>query len=91
MVDRTRDLEASLGNGLKQVEENEMETVALQRRSICATNGLQKGHKIALQNLTMLRPCPTDGIPPFESEKLIGKRQKRNISSGEYKKLTDIV
>lgn len=91
MVDRTRELEVSLGTGIKQIEENEMETVALQRRSICATNGLKKGQKIAQQDLTMLRPCPADGIPPFESDKLIGKSLNRDICSGEYIKWTDIV
>src|SRR5262249_53339138 len=34
MVDRTRELEAALGTGVKRVEENERETVVLQRRSI---------------------------------------------------------
>ena len=34
MVDRTRLLELALGGTLKKVEENEKETVVLQRRSI---------------------------------------------------------
>jgi N-acetylneuraminate synthase len=91
MVDRTRELEASLGSGLKQVEENETETKVLQRRSICSVNSLPKGKKIEKQDLTMLRPCPADGIPPYEIHKLIGKSLKRNISPGEYIKWTDLI
>ena len=34
MVDRTRELEASLGDGNKKVEQNEIETFQLQRRSV---------------------------------------------------------
>ena len=37
MVERSRELESSLGNGLKVVEENEKDTVVLQRRSLRAT------------------------------------------------------
>jgi len=91
MVERTRDLEASLGDGSKKVEENEKETVVLQRRSICATNGLKKGMQLKKHDLTMLRPCPADGIPPFEMQNVIGKTLKRNINPGEYIKWVDLI
>src|SRR5205823_7586903 len=32
MVDRTRELELALGNGIKRIEDNEQQTVVLQRR-----------------------------------------------------------
>ena len=34
MVDRSRELESSLGSGIKEIEKNELETVVLQRRSL---------------------------------------------------------
>lgn len=91
MVERTRDLEAALGDGQKKVEENELETKVLQRRSICATNGLKKGMQIRKHDLTVLRPCPADGIPPFEMQNVIGKTLKRNINPGEYIKWVDLI
>lgn len=91
MVERTRDLEASIGDGQKKIEENEQETAVLQRRSICATNGLKKGMQIKKHDLTVLRPCPADGIPPFEMQNVIGKTLKRNINPGEYIKWVDMI
>ena len=91
MVERTRELEDALGDGGKKIEENEQETVILQRRSICTRNSLKKGSQIKKQDLTMLRPCPSDGIAPFEIKSVIGKILKRDISSGEHIKWKDLV
>ena len=41
MVDRTRELEQSLGNGLKTVEKNELDTHIIQRRSIRINKNLK--------------------------------------------------
>lgn len=48
MVDRTRELEASLGDGIKRVEENEKETRILQRRGRWVVNGVEKELRPAL-------------------------------------------
>ena len=42
MIDRSRELELSLGNGEKKIEDNEKETVVLQRRAIRAKKNLKK-------------------------------------------------
>ena len=91
MVDRTRELEASLGDGRKKIEENERETVIVQRRCIRAAHALEAGRLLAKADLTVLRPCPPEGIAPFDLLKLIGKRLKRNIASGEHLKWEDFV
>jgi sialic acid synthase SpsE len=90
MVERTRELEASLGNGQKIIEDNEKETVILQRRSICASHKLKKGEYINKDDLTMLRPCPNDGIPPFEIQNVIRKIIKRDVDAGESIKWKDL-
>ena len=36
MVNRTRELEAAMGDGVKRVEANEVDTTVVQRRSLCA-------------------------------------------------------
>ena len=90
MVDRTRELENALGSSIKQVEENERETVVLQRRAIRAGNNLAAGTVLAKEDLTVLRPCPPDALPPYCLGQLIGKRVKRDIMAGEHLRWIDL-
>jgi N-acetylneuraminate synthase len=90
MVDRTRELENALGVGIKQVEANEAETVVLQRRAIRACVPLRAGEALSREHLTLLRPCPAGGIPPYELNRLIGMRVKKNMESGEHLRWIDL-
>ena len=89
MVDRTRELEYSLGCGIKQVESNEMETVILQRRAIRADVDLIAGTELSRKDISMLRPCPIDGLPPYRLDEIIGRRLKREIKAGEHLRWID--
>lgn len=89
MVDRTRELEAALGNGIKKVEENEKETVILQRRAARATSDLPRGHTIQVRDICALRPCPSGSILPFEIDALIGKKLRNTKKLGEHFTQTD--
>lgn len=84
MVDRTRELEKSLGLEVKKVEDNELETVILQRRAIRVKNYLPIGSKVTEKDLEFLRPCPSDALPPYELKKILGKILVKNIKSGDY-------
>ena len=90
MVDRTRELECSLGAGVKKVEDNEKETVVLQRRSIRLKADLQEGARLTRDSLTVLRPCPDDALPPYEIDNVIGKKLKKQIKKGDYLRWSDI-
>ncbi len=90
MVQRTRELEESLGLGLKQVEENEKETVVLQRRAICVKNNVAAGTTLERAYLTVLRPCPPDGLPPYQLTDCIGKKVRRDFNAGEYLRGIDL-
>jgi N-acetylneuraminate synthase len=90
MVVRTRELESALGDGRKIVEDNEKETVILQRRAIAAKIPLKEGAIISNENVFPLRPIPDDGIPPYDLNKILGKRVKRDYKEGEYFKLNDL-
>ncbi|WP_413295647.1 N-acetylneuraminate synthase family protein [Synechococcus sp. MIT S9452] len=90
MVDRTRELEQALGNGIKQVEDNEKETVILQRRALRLNNTMQAGEVIKDTHLEILRPCPTDAIPPYLINQVIGKKLTKQIEKGEYIRFLDI-
>ena len=84
MVLRTRELENALGDGIKKIEKNELETSIVQRRSICASKDLEVGQILTQNNLKVLRPCPSDGIPPYEIEKLINRELKNNLKEGQH-------
>lgn len=90
MVERTRELELSLGSSEKLVEENENETVVLQRRSVRAARHIASGSLIRNEDVEVLRPCPVDGIPPYRLEEVVGKKTTRNIEEGEHLKWTDL-
>ncbi len=84
MVERTRELELALGTGIKVVEENEKETVVLQRRSLRATASFRMGHIISEGDFVPLRPCPEDAIPPFMLSTVLGKALRMDVSEGSY-------
>ena len=90
MVDRTRELENAMGVGIKQVEDNEKETVVLQRRAIRIAVSLDAGCILTREHLTVLRPCPSDGLPPYEMQSLIGRKVRRNLSTGEHLRWIDL-
>lgn len=84
MVERTKELELSLGDGLKRIEKNEEKTAIVQRRSLRATRNINAGEIINKKNLESLRPIPNDGIPPYEIDKLINKKLKKSLKKGEH-------
>ncbi|MDC3382394.1 N-acetylneuraminate synthase family protein [Candidatus Pelagibacter sp.] len=83
MVSDTRILEASLGNGKKIIEKNEIESSVVQRRAIRAKTNLPKGTKIKKNMMEFLRPCPKNAISPFDYKKLINKKSINNIKKGD--------
>ena len=90
MVDHTRDLEASLGDGQKKIEENELASVIVQRRCVRVSRNLKKGDRLTRRDLDPLRPCPPMAIAPYDMQKLIGKRLKRSFRAGEHLKWADL-
>ncbi len=90
MVDRTRELENSIGYGVKQIEKNEKETVILQRRCIRLALDLPSGTQIEAKHLDYLRPCPPDAIPPYENKNLIGKKLLFKKNRGEHLRWIDL-
>lgn len=90
MVDRTRELEYATGDGAKIVEPNEGETVVIQRRSLRASRDLRAGQALAESDLEALRPAPRDAIFPFDLDRVVGCKLKRDIPKGDYPKWTDV-
>jgi N-acetylneuraminate synthase len=90
MVDRTRDLERALGDGIKKVEVNEQETVVIQRRCLRAARGLAAGTVLAEDDLEALRPAPSEAVMPFQLPEVVGRTLARELSRGEHLKWTDL-
>ncbi len=90
MVQRTRELEAALGDGRKVVEPNERETVVIQRRCMRATRDMEAGTVLGEGDLEALRPAPADAIFPFELPAVIGRTLTRDLRLGDYPKWTDL-
>ena len=90
MVARTRELENALGNGIKKVEQNEKETIVVQRRSLRATAALSKLQTIKAGDFVALRPCPSDALTPVEIQSITGRTLRRDIRAGDYLRATDL-
>ena len=89
MVDATRILERSLGDGIKRVEENEIEARIVQRRAYRYLNNFEIGHVVLEADLIALRPCPPDGLTPFEIEKIIGHKINQNVERDQLVRVQD--
>lgn len=83
MVSRARELENALGDGHKKIEENERETVKLQRRAIRAARNLKAGSVLRREDLEFLRPCPDNALPPYLINDILNKPIRQDISNGD--------
>ena len=79
MVDRSRELESSLGTEIKKVEENEKDTNHIQRRSYYSNRNITKGERIKKNFLIPLRPYLKNSFSPDKDFLLINKIAKKEI------------
>jgi sialic acid synthase SpsE len=86
MVDRTRELECALGSSRKTVEDNECETVVVQRRCLRASTNLASGTVLRPEMLEALRPAPRDAVMPVDLPRVTSKTLIRDLPAGEYLK-----
>lgn len=90
MVDRTRELEAALGDGIKRVEGNERETVVLQRRCLRLRSDQPAGAVLTPDMVVALRPAPADAVPPSARKDVMGCRLRTARRAGEALLWTDL-
>jgi N-acetylneuraminate synthase len=90
MVDRTRELEAALGTGDKQVEGNEQETVIIQRRCLRAARDIKAGETLERSMLDVLRPATPGAILPYEIPAVIGTTALIDLPKGKEIRWTDL-
>ena len=66
-----------MGSTRKEVQQEEGETVFVQRRCLYAKRDLKKGQVIAAEDVDVLRPAL--GIPPKFKDVVIGKAVNKDI------------
>lgn len=83
MVDRTRELEAALGDGFKRVQDNEKQTAVVQRRALHLARAMKAGDVLTDADLVSLRPAPPEAFFPYERPQVIGRKLKAAKGDGE--------
>ena len=83
MVKETRNLEKSMGDGIKKIEKNERDTVIVQRRGVWLNKSKISGSELSNKDINILRPCPKNSISAFEINKYIGKKLRKNMSKND--------
>ena len=89
MVDSTRLLERALGNGIKKIELNEMDSRIVQRRALRYKSGMENGSQVTKNDLIALRPCPENGLSPFEIPKILGRKLNVSVLVDQLVQLSD--
>ena len=90
MVDIGNEIFYSLGDGYKRIEENEIDSLLVQQRSIRAKHNLRKGQILTESDLEYLRPCPTDSLKPFQAKNILGNKLITDIQLGDTVNLKNI-
>jgi len=90
MVNRTRELERALGNPIKEINENEKQTVIVQRRCLRAARDIKAGERFTREMIDVLRPATPGAVLPFELPAVLGCKALENIPAGRELYWTDL-
>ncbi len=85
LVKSIRNIEQSLGSGIKKPSKSEMQNYLAIRKSIVAKKNIKKGELYTSENLTIKRPGK--GLHPKLYSKLIGKISNKNYKIDDFIKL----
>ena len=81
MVRSIRNIEKSLGNGIKKPSQSEIKNRVIARKSLVALKPIKNGEVFTTENITVKRPG--NGISPMFWDKIIGKVAIRNFKTDE--------
>lgn len=85
MVKAIRNIEQSIGDGVKTVSRSERKNMAIARKSIVAARNIAKGEVLTEDNITIKRPG--NGVSPMMWDKVVGTVA---IKDFEYDQLIEI-
>ena len=81
MVQKIRNIEIALGDGIKKVSFSEKKNIEAVRKSIVASRNIKKGEIFQNQNITTKRPG--NGLSPMYWREVIGKTAKKDYQKDE--------
>jgi sialic acid synthase SpsE len=81
LVSAISEMPLLLGSGTKEPRPCEVALAPAVRRSIVAAVDLEQGHRLALEDITWVRPL--DGLRPGEESLVIGRALKRSVCAGD--------
>lgn len=81
MIDAIRNIESSIGDGVKKRSESEQKNCEIARKSIVAKCDIAKGERFTAENLTVKRPGT--GISPMKWYEVIGTKAERDYFADE--------
>jgi len=81
MVNAIRNIEKTLGNGIKKPSPSELKNMVIARKSIVAARDIRKGEAFTEENLTIKRPGT--GISPMRWDEVIGQRARKDYNIDE--------
>jgi N,N'-diacetyllegionaminate synthase len=81
MIDAIRNIEKSLGNGIKKPSKSELKNKDIARKSIVAKREIKKGEVFTEDNITVKRPG--NGISPMRWYEVLGKVASRDYKEDE--------
>ena len=90
MLTATREVELVMGDGVKRVEANEVDTVVIQRRALRARSALPAGTILTKEHVDALRPCPPEACTPNRIDEVVGRSLSRDRNAGEAILWTDL-
>jgi N,N'-diacetyllegionaminate synthase len=81
LVTAIRNIESSLGDGIKRPGRSEKKNIIIARKSILAKRNIKKGELLTEHNITAKRPG--DGISPMRWNEIVNRRAFRDFSEDE--------
>jgi len=81
MVAEIRDVEMSLGDGIKRSSPSESRNKEIARKSIVASTRIGRGETLTIDNLTTKRPGT--GISPMEWDRVVGRPASRDYAEDD--------
>jgi len=88
MVRQIRNVEKSIGDGIKRAVEAEKSTRDVARKSIVSKKDIKIGERLTEENLTVKRPGT--GMKPSEMDFIVGKIARNEIQKDSIIKMQDI-
>jgi N-acetylneuraminate synthase len=90
MIARTRIVERALGSCTKEIADNEVDSVVVQRRALRFARSLPPGHVLTRDDIDVLRPAAAGAITPPHLLDVIGRETLRRVNADEHISWSDL-